>query len=107
MVYGRKPYGGQSWAQQFFINVAEQRGNFYLTGRETNSFGPAALLRSPTQLGCDQSFTEAVDFLTDDVADLARRMQTAKRVAYDSIPELYYHSRVKMGITDKEGYFNA
>ncbi len=107
VVYGRRHYGGQSWAQQFFINVAQQRGSFYLTGREKGSFGPAALLRTEEQLGCEQSFLEEVDTLTDDVAAFARRLQTVKQAAYESIPELYYPSRTKMGITNKEDYFNG
>lgn len=102
--YGKYSYGGQTLSQQFFVNVAEQRGNYYVSGRMPASLGPAALLRQPTQLGCDQRFTEDVDHLTDDVADLARRIQTAKAAFYETLPELYYNSRTQMGIPDKEGY---
>ena len=104
--YGKYSYSGQTLAQQFFINVAEQRGNYYISGRTPASLGPAALLRQPTQLGCEQKFIEDVDYLTDDVADLARRVQTAKADLYDDLPELYYNSRTQMGVPDKEGYFN-
>lgn len=107
VVYGRKRYGGQQEIQQFFFNHAVLRSNLPVTGSDPNSpLGPAAFLRSASQLGCDQTFTEAVDLFTKDIADLARRVLTAKFAAFESISENYFPSRNRMGITDKEAYRN-
>lgn len=104
--YGKYSYSGQTLAQQFFVNVAQQRGNFYITGRTPGSLGPAVLLRQPTQLGCEQRFTADVDHLVDDVAKIAQRIETAKASLYDSLSEYYYNSTERMGIPAKEEYFN-
>lgn len=106
VAYGRNGYGGQTQAQQFFVNVAEQRGNYFISGRTPSSLGPAALLRQESQLGCDRQFTQNVDNLTEDIAKIARGIQTAKKELYDDLPELFYNSRTQMGVPDKEGYFN-
>lgn len=106
VAYGKYGYGGQTQAQQFFVNVAEQRGNYFISGRTPSALGPAALVRQESQLGCDRQFTQAVDDLTEDIVKIARGVQTAKKELYDDLPELFYNSRTRMGVPDKEGYFN-
>jgi|GEM_PF-2187233 len=106
--YGDTRYGGQEQSLQFFITHAVLRGNLPITGSDPQSpLGPAEFLRAVSQLGSNQWFTQAVDSLADDVADLARRVLTAKREAYPGLPDRYYPSRTNMGITDKEAFFNG
>jgi multimeric flavodoxin WrbA len=105
VTYGSYNYGGQTQAQQFFVNVAEQRGNYYITGRTRSSLGPAAIIRQKSQLGCDKFYTDNIDSLTDDVSRIAKGIQGAKEELYEELPNLFYNSRTQMGIPDKEKYF--
>ena len=106
IAYGANGYSGQTQAQQFFVNVAEQRGNYFISGRTPYSLGPATLIRQKSQLGCDRFFTENVDHLVEDVAGIARGIQGAKKELFEELPDLFYNSRTQMGIPDKENYFN-
>lgn len=106
IAYGINGYSGQTQAQQFFVSVAQQRGNYYVSGRTPYSLGPAALLRQESQLGCDQFFLDNVDRLTEDVALIATKIQGAKKCLIKELPDYYYNSRTQMGIPDKEGYFD-
>jgi len=105
ITYGKYGYGGQTQAQQFIVNVAEQRGNYFISGRVPSSLGPAALLRQPSQLGSDEFFTENVDNTVQDVIKIAAGIQNAKAALYDDLPELFFNSRSQMGVPNKEEYF--
>ena len=106
IAYGKNGYFGQTQAQQFFVNVAEQRGNYFISGRTPYSLGPAALIRQKSQLGSDRSFTENVDNVVKDVANIATGIQGAKKILFDELPDIFFNSRTQMGIPDKEEYFN-
>lgn len=106
IAYGENGYSGQTQAQQFFVNVAEQRGNYFISGRTPYSLGPATLIRQKSQLGSDRFFTENVDYIVEDVAGIATGIQGAKKILFDELPEIFYNSRTQMGIPDKENYFD-
>ncbi len=106
IAYGKNGYSGQTQAQQFFVNVAEQRGNYFISGRTPYSLGPAALIRQKSQLGSDRFFTENVDNVVKDVANIATGIQGAKKILFDELPDIFFNSRTQMGIPDKEEYFN-
>ena len=106
IAYGENGYSGQTQAQQFFVNVAEQRGNYFIAGRTPYSLGPATLIRQKSQLGCDRFFTENIDHIIEDVSKIAVGIQGAKKILFDELPDIFYNSRSQMGIPDKENYFN-
>ena len=106
IAYGENGYSGQTQAQQFFVNVAEQRGNYFISGRTPYSLGPAALIRQKSQLGSDRFFTENVDNIVKDVSSIATGIQGAKKILFDELPDIFFNSRTQMGIPDKEEYFN-
>ena len=106
VAYGENGYSGQTQAQQFFVNVVEQRGNYFISGRTPYSLGPAALIRQTSQLGSDRCFTENVDNVVKDVANIAGGIQGAKKLLFDELPDIFFNSRTQMGIPDKEEYFN-
>jgi multimeric flavodoxin WrbA len=107
IVYGRRRYGGQTEALQMLIAHDVHRGNYPIGGYNRHSpLGAAGFLTQPSQLGCDQFFTEAIDTLAEDTAHTANRLKTAKTLAFDTIPASFYGSREKMGVIDKEVYRN-
>jgi hypothetical protein len=107
IAYGKRRYGGQVEAIQTLIAHDVHRGNYPIGGHDTHSpLGAAGFIVQASQLGCDQFFTTAIDNLAEDVADLAARILTAKKLGFETIPEAFYASRTKMGVRDKEGNKN-
>lgn len=104
VAYGKYGFAGQTLAQQLFVNIAEQRGNYFISGRTPASLGPAALTDGIRE---NKAFIAETDALAFDIAKKAREIQTAKRKLYNELPELYFNSRIQMGVPDKENYFNA
>ncbi|MDR2767122.1 MAG: NAD(P)H-dependent oxidoreductase [Treponema sp.] len=107
VVYGRRRYGGQIEALQTLIAHDVHRGNYPIGGYDRHSpLGAAGFLGQPSQLGSDQFFTSAIDTIAEDTANVANRLKTAKKLAFDTIPASFYASREKMGVIDKEVYRN-
>jgi multimeric flavodoxin WrbA len=105
VAYGDRRYGGQTETFRALIAHDIHRGNYPMGGRDHHSpLGAAGFLIQASQLGCDQYFTDAIDSLAQDVAELANRIRTAKHVYYDTVPREFYASRKKMGVIDKEVY---